>query len=370
MTTEEEKPIKLFISYAHETEELSSLVLNLSTRLRSDGFDSSIDLYEDSPELGWPRWMEKQIGASDFVLVVCTQEYLKRLQDFEDVGGSGVKWETNLIYQHLYDSNSLNTRFIPIVFYEEDINYIPKPLKGSTYYRLFDDFDYRLLYCRLRGIKNIEKPDLGSLTPMPFKGKETLRSSNLIIKKDWDEARWRGIAHLRYPKLPWPVLGFVFDYEEPSRKIFSDWKVRFGDVDINNTIYISIIKTQNEEHEQRYIVLVGTNVFAETENKIINKQDADSSLLIFDERSIDIENIDNFQLLNQFERDFKQYGTYIIQPVLFDHSSHQIIPIPDLGIIKREISIKWDKEVLENDPDYFFLKRIRMAPNNHTPGVG
>ncbi|MFT5505169.1 MAG: hypothetical protein ACI845_003978 [Gammaproteobacteria bacterium] len=46
---------RVFISYAHESEELSDSVLNPSNYLRSQGVDSEIDQYEEAPPEGWPK---------------------------------------------------------------------------------------------------------------------------------------------------------------------------------------------------------------------------------------------------------------------------------------------------------------------------
>jgi len=50
---------KVFISYSHQDAEHEAKVLNFSNKLRSEGIDANIDLYEESPSEGWPRWMEK-----------------------------------------------------------------------------------------------------------------------------------------------------------------------------------------------------------------------------------------------------------------------------------------------------------------------
>jgi hypothetical protein len=42
--------------------------LVLSKRLREEGIDCTIDQYLLVPPEGWPRWMEKQIRESNFVL--------------------------------------------------------------------------------------------------------------------------------------------------------------------------------------------------------------------------------------------------------------------------------------------------------------
>lgn len=79
--------------------------------LRSEGIDANIDLYEEAPVEGWPRWMENQINNSDFVLVVSSKSYFEKCYS-ESHKGKGISWEVNIVYQHIYDANSTNTKFI------------------------------------------------------------------------------------------------------------------------------------------------------------------------------------------------------------------------------------------------------------------
>jgi hypothetical protein len=65
--------IKVFISYAHESAELSNNVLEFSNLLRKKGIDSEIDQYEEAPAEGWPKWMMRQVQQADFVLVCCSK---------------------------------------------------------------------------------------------------------------------------------------------------------------------------------------------------------------------------------------------------------------------------------------------------------
>ena len=97
-------PPKAFISYSHDSK-THLIVLTLSDRLRSEGVDCHIDQYEESPPQGWPSWCEKQVREADFVLVACTEIYLRRFQGEEETGkGLGVIWEGHIITQELYNA--------------------------------------------------------------------------------------------------------------------------------------------------------------------------------------------------------------------------------------------------------------------------
>jgi len=97
------EPPKVFISYSHDSAEHAQHVLELANRLRADGIDCTIDQYVVVPAEGWPRWMDKQIRDSDFVVMVCTETYYQRVMGEEQPGkGLGVRWEGHLIYGEIY----------------------------------------------------------------------------------------------------------------------------------------------------------------------------------------------------------------------------------------------------------------------------
>ncbi len=158
----------VFISYSQDSQEHKERVLDLSDRLRRDGIDCNIDQYETSPPEGWPKWMDRQIEKSEFVIVVCTEIYHRRVMDEEKPGtGKGVKWESILIYQDIYDADAKNIKFIPVLFDLDDAKYICKPLGGATYYCVNTDEGYEALYRRLTNQPETTKPKLGKLKKLP-----------------------------------------------------------------------------------------------------------------------------------------------------------------------------------------------------------
>ncbi len=110
-------PPRVFISYSHDSAEHRDRVLDLASRLRDDGIDAMIDQYVQFPPEGWPNWCEAQIRRADFVLMVCTEVYLRRVNGEEEPGkGHGIRWEGHLNNQHLYDAGSMNRKFVPLLF--------------------------------------------------------------------------------------------------------------------------------------------------------------------------------------------------------------------------------------------------------------
>ncbi len=159
---------KVFISYSHDSPDHADKVLAQSDRLIGDGVDCILDQYEESPLEGWPRWMDTNIKKADFVLMICTETYYKRVMGEEEPGkGRGVRWEGNLIYQHFYDSDTMNRKFIPVLFESSKPEYIPVPLRGSTHYWVDREEQYRDLYRRLTGQIKTPKPKLGKIKKLP-----------------------------------------------------------------------------------------------------------------------------------------------------------------------------------------------------------
>ncbi len=149
MTESTSTPVRVFTSYSHDSTEHEERVLALSNRLQTDGVDSIIDQYESPPE-GWPIWMERQIDEADFVLMVCTATYCRRVEKKEaPTKGLGVVWEINSIYNRLYNDKLINTKFIPILFDGSSTEDIPHPIKSFDHYRVSSDEGYVSLYRRL-----------------------------------------------------------------------------------------------------------------------------------------------------------------------------------------------------------------------------
>jgi hypothetical protein len=157
---------QIFISYSHDSPLHVNRVLSLSNRLREEGVDCRIDQYEQSPAEGWPRWCDRQVEESTFVLVACTETYLRRFKGEESSQiGLGVTWESHIITQDLYDAHGWNTKFIPIVFSQEDQQFVPARLRSANRYQLFDDYDH--LYRHLTNQPPIPMPKLGEVKSMP-----------------------------------------------------------------------------------------------------------------------------------------------------------------------------------------------------------
>jgi tetratricopeptide (TPR) repeat protein len=161
-------PPKVLISYSHDCPQHAQHVLELANRLRADGIDCMIDQYVLVPEEGWPRWMDKQIRDSDFVAMVCTETYYQRVMGEETPGlGRGVRWEGHLIYEAIYQADTRNRKFIPVVLEASGSHWIPPVLRSTNYYDLGTNDGYEELYRRLTDQPRAIKPELGKPRSLP-----------------------------------------------------------------------------------------------------------------------------------------------------------------------------------------------------------
>jgi tetratricopeptide (TPR) repeat protein len=159
---------KVFISYSHDSPRHDRQVFELAGRLRSEGIDCIIDQYEPAPASGWPLWMEEQITVADYVLMVCTETYNKRVHRKDEPNkGFGVCWEANIIYNYLYIQKLENHKFIPILFSDTDKKHIPIVLQGYTHYLVSAPDGYDELYRRLTNQPKVTIPELKELRSLP-----------------------------------------------------------------------------------------------------------------------------------------------------------------------------------------------------------
>lgn len=347
----------VFISYSHESPEHVKAVLDLSNRLRSDGIDCVLDQYETSPPEGWPRWMDRQINAAQYVLMICTETYFKRVMGQEKPGtGLGVQWEGGLIYQHLYNAAATNTKFIPVVFDEAHARFIPVPAQGASRFCPANESGYGALYDRLLGRPPAEKPPLGKRRALPLRPVKTNVAMMLAMPIDvdlWNAAKWHATFFVTDPsKHRPPVIGFAYKNEAAARKIFEGWNSRYGDADEFEELRLSIIEGEIANEGPGYSVHIGPEPQALMQRYKLTDND-----MMFCVSRINRMAVPNPENLQRFKDAYKESNVYLLAPGVIDESSGQLKPIFELGIIKRKIYFRNASEVGKNDPDCVVVKR-------------
>ena len=190
---------KVFISYSHDSQQHMDRVLELADKLRRDGIDATIDQYEEIVPQGWQQWMSDRIEESDFVLVVCTEQYNLRFNGNEkDKKGIGVEWKSSIIVKKLYSSQGRNPKFLPVVLNLKDIQFIPTPLRHIQCGQLYNNDGYKSLYRYLTNQRNLENIELSLISQsspiiMPTTSTSTPATKTTRSKKQPDADKLRKI---------------------------------------------------------------------------------------------------------------------------------------------------------------------------------
>lgn len=357
---------KVFISYAHDTEQFSDTILEFSNKLRGHNIDANIDQYEECPSEGWARWMDREIENSDYVLIVCTQMYYNRVMNFCSREGKGVNWEVSIIYQHLYESCCNNTKFIPIIFDEYKTTKILKPLQSSTCYYVDKEKDFKKLCNRIKGIKNTIKPPLGNSEENIVKPKKrkNMFITSMIDLKSWDKAKWRGISYLfdNENEAP-PVMGLLYEDKESASKIFSDWKKICGE-DVFKDIEISIIEKNNIGKADGYFVHITTNMKECSKRAKEQGYFVDETLFCVISR-YQYMDIDMFRNnLSIFKKQIEMKKEFYIVPAVLNNNNNKITMYDiefgmHLKIKMNNIKFVKFEDLTENDIEY----SVVMRPN-------
>ena len=169
---------KVFISYSQDSEADKQWVLELAAQLRRDGVD--IILYQGNPDLDEDstQFMESSVIDSDWVLVVCTDRYVRKAND----GEGGVGYEPTIVTRRIVENFGYN-KFIPIIRQTLWEDKTPEFLKEQIYIDFTDDnqFDEKfdvLLHERLQ-VPVVEKPPTPRIESLRVKNYRALRNIEL-----------------------------------------------------------------------------------------------------------------------------------------------------------------------------------------------
>jgi len=179
-----ERRPKVFISYSHDSDEHEERVLNLADRLANDGVDVDLDQFVSPPPASWPIWMERAMEAANFILVVCSKNYLAKVKGKVKRGtGKGVKWESLLSYQEIYDNDSDSSKYIPVLLEGGKYEHIPDPMRGGNHYKPEEDGEYEKLLRHITNQPATPKPIPGEVKELPPKPRGRAKNSGTTGKQ-------------------------------------------------------------------------------------------------------------------------------------------------------------------------------------------
>lgn len=103
-------PPKVFVSYSHDSATHKRWVLEFATTLRDRGVDAILDQWDLKPGDDLPQFMEQNLEAADFAVMVCTKRYVAKA----NAGEGGVGYEKMIMTSSSLAKISDN-KVIPIV---------------------------------------------------------------------------------------------------------------------------------------------------------------------------------------------------------------------------------------------------------------
>ncbi|CAH1250232.1 RIPK1 [Branchiostoma lanceolatum] len=148
----------------------------LSDTLRHNGVDSVIDQYlEQNPPHIWTRWTEDEIHMADYVLMICTPNYLQCVtgrKDEEATSEYKVRFEGKVIYAKLADPK-VHEKFLPVFFDEINRDNVPTVFQGGHFYGpiernpRYGQDSFNQLFYKIVGSAPKEKlpPPVGNIPP-------------------------------------------------------------------------------------------------------------------------------------------------------------------------------------------------------------
>ena len=374
---------RVFISYCHTDEIYEQKMFEFANKLRKNGIDANIDLFEECPAEGWPRWMENQIRNADFVLIVCSEAYSKK---FYADHGKGVTWEIQIIYQTIYDSTCETQKFIPVFWNSGDEQYILDPLKPYTYYNLSSEEGYQKLWRRLAGVKKYEKAELGNMDinsftdsdNLPEKPQRTMFFTTPINLELWNAAKWHGMVYLLtppgFPPQP-PVLGFMYRNFNAAIKIFDEWKNTYDNVNPDDYMDLTFItpplppdcyvkKDKEHNYGKGYFVHLGPNIDQAMKRAISIYGDKPEPFLAMVSRFTWVDEQNGSTFRETFQKQFAVFHSFRIIPVSMKNDSggftmDNLMIGHEHSLELHNVSFKKGIEIKDDDP----CKVVLNPPN-------
>lgn len=133
--------LKVFISYLAAPPEHAKQVARLAGRLlvrfKGLGVEVVFDQFflkqsTGGPPNGWPMWCSEQVQESDRVLIILSPKWADRFSGSRSPGqegGNGAACEARIIWQELYESNWISSKFRICIIDETPRDLIPPELR-------------------------------------------------------------------------------------------------------------------------------------------------------------------------------------------------------------------------------------------------
>ena len=165
---------------------------------------------------------------------------------------------------------------------------------------------------------------------------------SIIDNHLWDKAHWTGFGFFATPEIPFGMF-LAFEDGEAGRKIFQNWIEKFGSIDQNEDIRISIVKGVNKLNPHWYRVQISKRI------DIKDLKDGQRFVTASRFHEMNPQSSENISLIINM---FAQFNHYILFPATYKlDRTVEVIQNLDLGILKKRLDIKEAWAIGENDLD-------------------
>ena len=172
-----------------------------------------------------------------------------------------------------------------------------------------------------------------------LKSHQDVDVSSIIDNPLWDRAVWRGAAYMSFaPRVP-PIIALAFENQDAAEKIFERWLKRFGTHDLEDVIYISIIKGISSTNPFHYQLLVTSRPPDDIESTT-------NRPTVFACRHTTVMP-DSHKNLDRFLKEYQQKGVYGLAPAVFNEGN--VEPLTHLAILKRRLIVRKYDDIGPND---------------------
>ena len=131
----------VFVSYSHDGEDHSNWVLQLATRLRSNGVNTILDKWNLTLGKDVAAFIEQGLSKSHWILCICSDNYVNKANSKE----GGVGYEKKIMTAEIMADPNRDW-VIPVIRNNRGDERVPNFLKGDLYIDFEDDLLYETKY--------------------------------------------------------------------------------------------------------------------------------------------------------------------------------------------------------------------------------
>lgn len=180
--------------------------------------------------------------------------------------------------------------------------------------------------------------------------KPRLAFTSLIDISKWNSAKWTGVAFLvDFSGEEPPGVGLLFENERVGREIFDDWRHRFGSVDEQEEIRLSIIEGEISGKPPGYSVTIGPDAIGILQRAKEEGENVANYLLSVN-RVHRMSPKPDSPFLAGFKKAYEQHKQFLLMPCFGPASGPK--PVFELAIQKRKLHLRQVSDVGENDSDH------------------